>query len=425
MVSSLAKSYDYFENKKRIKKYGRDSSHSKSAIAGVEEKIEEASKKDKNFLAALIQKTAADSHQAVGPPQVGTLTGQSAPRDPSTDEASAVTTGVSIEVQKKDLAVALIDARKLWVYFSGMVLDDAYEAVVEGVSEGEMDFTHSREVSRAVGRSESRFNDICDLPLKLVLIPLHRGRKVANVFASLLEMRFGPMHAALQVGNVVLEWNDSSLVTPHLCAYEDQVMEVNVQPHSKWVEYTAQHRPQMQRAAQTLDFSEQIELTYKITSQKKVLIDALIQLIIKYNKGYYYNLFDRNCQHFVLDALKVLEVDIPEQLPGGLGEYYKALVKGKTPSVPDEFKTHSDLDRYVTCKVAEKAIDGMPQHDLEFLLALYFRFHLESRAKLKDSRALEAWQCGEDQCRIEEVQRRIRMEEMKIHSFQQTQPCCV
>ena len=238
---------------------------------------------------------------------------------------------------------------------------------------------------------------------------------MATAFASMLEMQFGPLHTALQVGNVVLEWNDSNLVTPYLCAAEDQILELDVQKHSKWVEYTTQHGDDMQRAARELNFTEQIELTYKITTEKKHLIDNLIKVIIQYNKYHYYNLFDRNCQHFVMDALDALEVRIPKQLPGGLGKYFKALVAGRTPSLQKQFKTHSALDHYV---MQQESMDSMPQHDLEFLLALYFRFHLESKAKLKDNGvALGAWQCREPGCRMGEVERLIKMESLKIHQF--------
>lgn len=426
-TSSLAKSYDYFNNKKRNKKYAANTSISKSAVAGVMEKIEEAVQKDESSLAAPTQPPGSingnSAQQVDGAQQVDAITGQPAcPRDPGAVESQiGAVTDTSVasmtEVEKKGLATSLIDADQLWYDFFSGLTDDALDAVEEEVREMQLEYTHSKEIAQAAKRGERRFSDICNLPLKLILTPLRHRRKVANVFASLLEMRFGPLHVALQVGNVVLEWNDSSLVTPHLCAYEDQVMELDIQPHSEWVEYTTRQHPEMRKAAQELDYSEQIELAYKVSAEKKILIDALIDLIIEYNKHYYYNLFDRNCQHFVLDALRVLKVRIPKELPGGLGEYYKTLIKGKTPSIPAEFRIHSELDEYVMRQTREGAIDSMSQHDLEFLLALYFRFHLESRAKLNDRPALEAWQCGELQCCMREVEKRIQVESMKIHSF--------
>ena len=42
-------------------------------------------------------------------------------------------------------------------------------------------------------------------------------------------MQFGPLHAALQIGNVILEWNDSSLVIPHYTDPSDPLLKTDVQ----------------------------------------------------------------------------------------------------------------------------------------------------------------------------------------------------
>lgn len=405
-IGTLAKCYDHLNlsssQKEKKKKYQDASVRS---IAGVEDKIEAALEKGS------LPQLATPSINA---DEADSLTGQHVPSELATTESQEGAVGGTLS--KKDLATALIDPDQLWDnFFSGVVMDEARGAIEEGIEEQEQRFAHSMEVRQAALRSERRLSDVCNFPIKLILTPLKRGRKMATAFASMLEMQFGPLHAALQVGHVVLEWNDSNLVTPYLCAAEDQVMELDVQQHSQWVKYTAQHSVEMQRAARDLDFSEQVELTYKVTSEKKSLIDALIKVIIKYNKFHYYNLFDRNCQHFVMDALDALEVRIPKQLPGGLGKYFKALVEGRTPSLQKEFKTHSALDEYVT---QQQSIGSMPQHDLEFLLTLYFRFHLESKAKLKgDGAASRAWQCQEQGCRMGEVEKLIKVESLKIHQF--------
>ena len=82
-----------------------------------------------------------------------------------------------------------------------------------------------------------------------------------------------------------------------------------MQSRSKWMECAGRHHSEIQKAASELDYKEQIELTYTVTSEKKQLIDALISVIMKHNKNYYYHLFSRNCQHFVIDALKVEQPD--------------------------------------------------------------------------------------------------------------------
>ena len=321
--------------------------------------------------------------------------------------------------EKAELAQALIDPQQLWEnFFSVIIIDDAADAVDENLDESKVKLTHSLEVSHARKRGEHRFAGVCNLPIKLIFVPLKQGRRMANTFASLLEMQFGPLHAALQVGEVILEWDDSSLVTPYLCAMEDQIMQLDMQPYSEWVKYTGKQFSTMKSAVEGLDYGQQIELIYKVASEKKRLIDALIAVIIQYNKYHYYNLFDRNCQHFVCDALEALEVALPREFKGGLGDYYKALIKGKTPSVPSQFKTHSDLDFYVLRKKQGGTLSSMPQHDLEFILTLYFRFHLESKARLKTNRqALEQWRCGELRCQMKEIEGHIDMQSMEIHNF--------
>lgn len=161
-----------------------------------------------------------------------------------------------------------------------------------------------------------------------------------------------------------------------------------------------------------------------LADEKRSLLGALILLIIQYNSYYRYDLTNRNCQHFVLDALSVLHVEVPIELSGDLGLYYSSLVKGKTLSVPERFKNHTDLDVRV-CKKGEEAITNLTQRELEYLLSLYFHFHRESRAKVReDKKALEAWQCEESHCCFEEVQRLIKLKSKETHSFEPNRDYC-
>ena len=172
------------------------------------------------------------------------------------------------------MTAVLTDHQLIWEeFFSGVVTDAVEEKLVEDLKAEKLSFTHS------MVTVYHPFN----LPLKLILTPLQRGICLANTFASKLEMQFGPLHAALQVGNVILEWNDSHLVSPYLCDYEDEfhVMKVDMQPHSEWVDYTTTE------AAEKLDFTEQIDQIYMVTSKKKEMIDDLIDVIVRYNKHYY------------------------------------------------------------------------------------------------------------------------------------------
>ncbi len=437
-AASLAKCYDAFsKNKVKKEKYVPEPV-SASCVATVVEKIEATGSHEvppQSTPPIAINSDPVTPHGANHPSpiaaavsdqsqEVDDLTGQSALGNSQSSKdselgASAVSCVDELSAfEKKNFAVSLIDPDQLWDNFFSVFIENATQAVTDNVDEVQAQLEHSLEVRQAVRRGEHRFAEVLDFPLKLIFTPLKHGRRAANAFASMLEMQFGPLHAALQVGKIMLEWDDSSLVTPYLCAFEDQVMEMDMQPHSRWVKYTEQHHSAMRKSAEQLNYPDQIEFIYAVTNEKMKLIDALIQVVIKYNKHYYYNLFSRNCQHFVCDALEALQVEIPKEIPGGLGQYYKDLVEGRTPSVPAKFKSHSDLDKYVASKLRDGVLASMPQHDLEYLLTLYFRFHLESKTQLrKDCKALEGWKCQERNCCMGSIEKLIQVESMKLHKF--------
>ena len=321
--------------------------------------------------------------------------------------------------EKPDLAAHLIDPKQIkQLYFSYILEEVAAWAIDEHIEEGKSIF-ESHEVIHAQERVEHRLSTVCDLPIKLLLTPLSRRGFAVDRFASLLEMEFGSLHAALQVGNVILEWNDSSLVLPRLCDHGDEVIITDVQPRSGWVKTTAKHHQRMKQAAEKLDIPEQVDLVYVVTAAKDKLIDNLVEVIVQYNKVKYYNVIDLNCQHFVRDALHALEVKEPIELSGQLDSYYQALRSGCTPDVPDNLKTHASLDEYVQeiCKTGK--IDAMPQHDLEFLLAQYFRFHVDSKRKASDTEtAMVDWKCQEtSKCLMKHVEKKINFRSLQIHKF--------
>lgn len=322
----------------------------------------------------------------------------------------------------EDIAKKLISKDEIMCYFSGIIEQYAVNVIDEKLSEEDPEELTSLELSKARERSEHRFAHLCDLPLKLILTPLSRGGRIVSQFAQLLEMQFGPLHAALQVGNVILEWNDSSLVMPHSCNFEDQLLQTDVQGVSHWAEFTSQQYDKVRAAVTTSDYRKQIELVYHVTAEKHRQIEALVDVIIKYNTTYYYNLVDRNCQHFVSDALKALGVEAPTQFTGGLREYFKALKQGRSLTKTSRFADHAQLDKYVKEKEDNGEIASMTQNDLEFLLAQCFRFHLEQKSQLQDQNAdLSNWVCKESTCCMERLERLIHHESLRIHNFKTIQ----
>lgn len=325
---------------------------------------------------------------------------------------------VSDVAKKPDLAAHLIDPKEIKEHYFSCILEEvASWAIDEHIEEGG-NRLEPHEMSPAQKRAEHRFRRVCDLPIKLLLTPLSRQGFPVDRFASFLEMEFGSLHAALQVGDVILEWNDSDLVIPRLCDHGDELIVTDVQAKSDWVKNAAKHHQRMKQAAEKLDFPEQIDLVYVVTAAKNEMIDNLVAVIVKYNKMHYYNVIDRNCQHFVRDALHALEVKEPIELSGQLASYYQALKRGRTPEVPDNLKTHGSLDEYVQEICKNRKIDTMPQHDLEFLLAQYFRFHVDSKSKANDTETpMVEWQCQENKCLMERVEKKIDLHSLQIHKF--------
>lgn len=131
-ISSLAKCYDYCKNKKWSKKY-EDGGHSKSAVAGVVEKLDEAIKKNPTFTLRLINMDGRSWLGSAAQDGGGPAGGQSGASDPSlaksqdgsVAEASGAT-ALSIDGEvKKNMAAFLIDPKQLWeIFFSGFVTDD-------------------------------------------------------------------------------------------------------------------------------------------------------------------------------------------------------------------------------------------------------------------------------------------------------------
>ena len=326
----------------------------------------------------------------------------------------------STRMTPKQVAQHLISKEDISDYFSTLVDHPATKAIEENLTEEKCEFTSTYEESRAQERGEERFTKLCDLPLKLILTPLCVGGRVISKFASLLEMQFGPLHAALQVGDVILEWNDSSLVVPHFAEHDDQLMKTDVRHLTDWVSFTSSEVPRVREAIQSLDYRKQIELIYKVTAEKQRLIDNLVDVIVTYNRQCYYDIIRRNCQHFVTDALRALGVTEPVEFTGGLGEYFRALKQGRSKALHAKFTNHVHLDNYVREKEQSGEIGQLTKHDLEYLLAQYFRYHLEQKTRLqRDNKQAELseWGCEVKGCCMERLEKRIDFESLRIHSF--------
>jgi len=334
---------------------------------------------------------------------------------PDEDQCGAEGATAIAEDEKVKMAKIFSDRELLWQHFFSGIHHDVVQVVEETLEESDANLGGTEEKKHGRHRAEDRSMRVSCLPMKLLLTPLKRGGAPAKTAASFLDMKFGPLHVALQVGQVVLEWDDSSLVTPYHCDHNDRLVQVSVETHSQWVKEVTDKQDAMAKAVEDLQCRDQVGLYYLMLSKKIEMVHSLIEVIIKYNRYKHYNVITCNCQHFVTDALTALRVFLPKQLTGGLGDYYRDLTAGRTPSIPEEFATHRSLDEYV-----EKSnLKEMSQGDLEFILAMYYRFHLELKERLrKENRLRDSWKCNEATCRMSLVERLLNTKTLLIYRLQ-------
>ena len=229
-------------------------------------------------------------------------------------------------------------------------------------------------------RAAERLKRVSEMPIKLQLSELKREfipmRFAVDQFAKLFAAKYGLMHAALVVGDVTLEWNESSLVVPEHEVYDPNI-EMDIRGDTAAMKAIAAREPAMQAAVKNINYNTQMEHIYTATVDRAKMIEALKEVIATYNKYYHYDMITRNCQTFVIEAMQAMGIKEPPKLTGRLKEYYLELRKGKQKA-PDDFKTHEELDQYIRKSQSTGEFDQLTQHDKEFLLCLYFKFHLET-----------------------------------------------
>ena len=307
--------------------------------------------------------------------------------------------------QAKEMAKRLTDHHELHAEFSHL-LDMVFEKEVCEVQEeaeatdyGE-DLETKREKDAARDRAVQRLRNASHMPIKLHLRELNRNNlppRFMDQFARLISITYGPLHAALIVGDVTLEWDDSSLVVPERGVVEPDI-QMDIAGSTSAMQAIAKQEPAMKHAVESLDYKTQVEQMYTATVDRSKMIHNLIEVIVKYNKFYKYSMAKKNCQTFVIDAMKAMGVKKPPQPTGRLKEYLKELRQG-VKKVPEEFQTHEELDRYVRESQDTGEFDELTQHDKEYLLCLYFQFHLETLEEDKGE------PCQVPNCMKDEVER--------------------
>ena len=247
-----------------------------------------------------------------------------------------------------------------------------------------------------------RVKDLTSFPVRLYLFPLPQDNMVGrNSYASMLEKKFGPMLASLQIGNTMLEWTPHHLVIPHYKIPEQPALITN------FTEMASQLQDQAkQRRARSGSVVGQVDLMLEVSKSVYDVIKTIIKVIVTWNRFNYYNISSRNSQDFAQHVMKMLGItDIP--LSGlalnALQEKLRNDVQSTTRTV---FGNHAFLDDYVRQRIHE-----LRTREMEYLLTEYYRFHLQAR---EGHAGAESWTCEEPNCRMQSLEQNINGEENEL-----------
>ena len=309
----------------------------------------------------------------------------------------------------QDLAEFLSSEMRILEFFQPL-LQPAQTAVRETEREAELfdeSLQNTTELDRAYERVRERFESAANLRVKLLISALNSPvkRAVAKTVGAHLNFEFGPMHVALIIEDIVLEWGDQSLIIPRVMTDSTNgripKLNVRVQPYGTLYRSAEANAAEINATlGARMDYSRQKEIFVGIATAHEKLIRRLVKVIVRYNTGYYYNVRNRNCQRFVKDALKALEIDdnFEANLSPEIQEHMTRIRRGKSIQCGD-FTSHQSLDSYVTAHQGE-----LSKEEAEILHQVYIRFHANSKRRSAES---GQWQCQEPCCRAQVVSKKI------------------
>ena len=316
--------------------------------------------------------------------------------------------------ERAELAECLIDEEKMKEKWFKHLLQETEEAV-KVLQEEARDFPEGYRNATERDRSRDRLEQVDrveKLEVKLLLYQLGDDgmlQAIATAFNRYLHtFTYGPHHAALLIGDVLLDWNDSSLVIPTVIPDEDDdtlilAASIHEERDQQGAAAVVGETP-IQAGAEHMGevFEQQIQKVGEISQEKQYLINELVATAVKYNQKYDYGTFSNNCQHFIVDVLLVLGITDPaEAFKGKLKQHAELLTQRGSDVAVFEFNTHQDLDEHVKANIST-----MSRDELEFCHCHYLLFHAWNK---KNPGKRRAWQCGSPgACQHENVMQHLK-----------------
>ena len=319
--------------------------------------------------------------------------------------------------QLTDFAELLSDKDKMkerWFEHLLQVAERATELVQKEAEDFEEGYDNDEERGAAQERlAEQLTSDRRTLEVKLLLYELGTDdgamRTAAKAFHRYWRgFTYGPFHAALQIGDVILGWDNGNLVIPEIVTtdpdtqpgpyqriFAASVHDHSSQPASPVILDKMPLRAGAEKAQEMFD--KQIKKVGEIRWEQRSLIDEIINVVIKYNTKCHYGMFSRNCQKFVSDILMVLGITDQAKIFKGKLEAHSEILRRRGDAQAKEFNSHQDLDVYVKAQLDLGDIDD--EDDIYFCHCHYLLFH----AWHQKSPDTPAWQCDPRTCQSEHI----------------------
>ena len=246
------------------------------------------------------------------------------------------------------------------------------------------------------------------LEVKLILHELNDTtlvQKIAGFIHSFVSsFTFGPFHASILIGDVLLEWRPNSLVIPRrIKAVHERdnraVLFVNL--HETSFDSQLPSIPLQYEGVDQETIASSFEEIKDITHEKEHLIDALVDTVVRYNLKMKYGIFTNNCQHFVRDVLTVLGITDPEKaFRGRIKQHAELVIARHSRDATTEFNSHQELDSHIK----ETKIEKMSREDLKFAYCHYLLFHAWSQKFPFE----DAWTCNPDECQANAIAKLVQ-----------------
>ena len=312
----------------------------------------------------------------------------------------------------QDLAEKLVDKEKTKREFFAHLLEyteNARQAVSDEHDTFPKGFPNEKTRKDSEQRMAEPFEQIRKLEVSLILHELkdaHLIQQLANFIDKYVSsFRFGPFHASILIGDIILEWRPNSLIIPRKIDKvhnKDNKAVLFANVHETPFDGQLPTIPLQYEGADQEAVSGSFERIKDITREKDTLIDELADVVVRYNTKLHYGLFTNNCQHFVLDVLNVLGITNPEEAFRGKLKQHADLVMARSKKEAIvEFNSHKELDHYIK----EGNVEEMSHDDLQFAYCHYLLFHAwGERFPYED-----AWRCNPNECQINKIAQKLHL----------------